>query len=624
MKRHIPGGLVAAILLAALTACGGGAEDDARGPQAASMSKAAAARETAPQALFEPSLATLTGDAALSGWQSLTLQGQVLEGGKVQARRRVTALLGEQVLASGFTDGLGRYSLALGLDRGAAGIVRVRVAEDATHPRSRMEVLLGGPATLAALGGRNASLNADSISALRIDELSTAESARIVNHHRSNTQQKDLRDEGAFRTALQGFTLDDGADLAAVSQLFLRREVAAPAGIATLWQLLTDEVGLRDFRAAARATKAALYDQLRIQARDGFYGRAAFRAGTLPQRMVLATMAAYEPTPLFQRAKGGEELRLDADGGGQLRGAQSFQAGHEQLQWLLNDKGGLELRGSGTEIATGINDHAERYHEHLVRLHRLSRTAYGDVLMSAWCGGTKPCSLDEAEGGLIEQPRLGLRVATAPTFDERSVPGHWFLPITGTSTTTAHYALGRLTDQPLQLLAGGRIVDSPLRWRVVDGDLLIEHSGIVPESWRLQVVQRSGAQRLVQVAYEGINGRSTVIAEAYERDESLALTRAALIGEWRIDRLVRSIALKADGVAQLRTHHSVFDGTWQLLPGGVVAMELGNGQGAMKLFWHVVADDGKLLTLVETGHLADAPDSRFSPLPYRYEKAPAQ
>lgn len=615
---------MAAILLAALTACGGGAEGDAREPQAASMSKATAAREPMPQALFETSIAARTDEAALSGWQSLTLQGQVFENGRTQPHRRVTALLGEQVLASGFTDGQGRYSLVVGLDRGAAGIVRLRLAEDAAHPRSRMEAWLGGPATLAALGGRNASLNADSISALRIDELSTAESARIVNHHRTSTQRKDLREEGAFKTALQGFTLDDASDLAAVSQLFLRREVAAPAGIATLWQLLTDEVGLRDFRAAARATKAPLYDQLRGQARDGFYGRAAFRAGTLPQRMVLATMAAYESTPLFQRAKGGEELRLAGDGGGQLRGAQSFQGDHEQLQWVLNDKGGLELRGSGTEIATGINDHAERYHEHLVRLHRLSRTAYGDVLMSTWCGGGMPCSLDESGNGYVEQLRLGLRVATAPTFDERSVPGHWFLPITGTSTTTAHYALGRLTDQPLQLIAGGRIADSPLRWRVVEGDLLIEHSGIVPESWRLHVVQQSGAQRLVQIAYEGVNGRSTVIAEAYKRDESLALTRAALIGEWRIDRLVRSIALMADGAAQLRTHHSVFDGTWQLLPGGVVAMDLGNGQGAMRLYWHIVASDGKQLTLVETGHVADAPDNRFAPLPYRYEKAPAQ
>lgn len=627
MKRPILGGFKAAFLFAALGAalsgCGGGAPDaDAPHAQAAATSKAMAAREAAPAALFEPSLDARPGAAATAGWQALTLQGLVLENGKAQAQRRVSALLGDRTLASAMTDAQGRYSLVLGLDRGGAGIVRLRVGEDAAHPRSRMEVLLGGPATLAALGGPTSVLGADVLSALRIDELSTVESARLINYHRHGTQT-DLTDETALKAALQGFSLDDLGDLAALAQLFLRRELPAPAGVTTLWQLITDEAQLRDFRTAARANKAERYDALRAEAREGFYRRAMFRAGTLPARLMLGTLAAYQQAPLFQQTKGGAELQLAGDGTGELRGGQSFQTGHERVQWLLNDKGGLELRGSGTQVGAGIGQADQPYSSHLVRLHRLSRTAYGDVLMAAFCSAAKPCSLDEAgENGLEELPRLGLRVAVAPAFDERSMPGRWFLPIAVRSTASTHYATGQLTAQPLQLLAGGRIVDSPLRWRVDQGDLLIEHGGIVPESWRLRGVQQTGAQqRIVQISYQGSNGTSVGLGEAYKRDESLALTRAALLGEWRIDRLSLSFELNADGGARLRTHFTGYDGRWQLLPGGVVAIDLQDDGGGRRIYWHAIAAEGKQLLLVETGHPAAAPERMSAPVAYRYAHA---
>ncbi len=627
MKRHIVGHSLAALFLAALTACGGGSDNvdsSSSAPAHTGKASASAARGTAPQVQSEPELSASSTTTAMAGWQALLLQGQVLEGGKAQGQRRISALLGEQVLATGTTDSQGRYTLMLGIDRASAGIVRLRVTEDAAHPRSRMEVLLGGPATLAALGSRNGQLSTDLLSALRIDELSTAESARLLNYHRASTQQADLRDEAAFKTALQGFTLEDVSDLTALGQLFLRKELPAPAGVTTLWQLLTDDLALRGFRATAHEKLDERYTQLRNDARGGLYTRTPYRTGSLPQHAVLATMSAYEPTPVFQTAKGGDDLLLGTEGHGQLHGAQTYPAGHEQLKWQLNDKGGLELRGPGTELASGVNDMGQEYHEHLVRLHRLSRTAYGDVLMATMCGSSKPCSIDDdgSSTSFSEQLRLALRVTNAPAFDARSVPGQWFLPIAVTTTETTHYAVTRLTDEPMQLLADGRIADSPLRWRVVQGDLLIENSGFVPETWRLHGVQQGGAQqRIVQVSYEGIKGLSTAVAEAYQRDPALALTRAALLGEWRIDRLLRSFELRDDGSATLRTHHSAFAGQWQLLPDGTVAMDLQNDQGAMRLYWHAVADEGKQLLLVETGHVADAPDQSFTPAPYRYEHA---
>ncbi len=558
---------------------------------------------------------------ALTLRQGLKLEGQVLLAGQVQAQRTLEVLAGDDAVASVQTDAKGAYSVQLWFSDSArlGRLMRLRLKEDAAHPRDRAELYLAAGDTLLSLGGTAHRLDAGRLSALQVDEWSIAESALLFSQHRSLTQQDSLPDELALRRAMSGYSLDGVGDRTALIQAAQQGLLPLPTGVSTLAQLLADETGLRQFRLAAQAALGDTLARMQQDAQTALLSRSPFSAETLPARYILGPLTALDQAPVFGTAKNSATLTLGPNGQGQLRPRQSFPAAHAALRWEINGKGVLHLSGSGTEQAAGTDIFDLPYHEYLQSVRRLGRFAFGDVLQLRICASQFDCSADD--GSAVQGEQLSLGLSGAPqALQAADIPGRWFLPIAETQELQAHAGAGPLLAAPLELKADGSIAGRSWRWRLDDGDLLVENGS--SQRWRLQLMQRSTSRQFVMhTLYEGPQGQGASLGEAYVQDPAFQWQRKDLIGEWRIGRLVRTLHLREDGSASLLTHHDAYQGSWSLAGDGALLVRLGNETTDFLLQWHALSADKAGLMVIEGGHAMATPDRRFASTPYRYERA---
>ncbi len=552
--------------------------------------------------------------------RGLTLEGQVLLGGQAQARRSVDVLADEQPLGSAQTDAQGAYRLQLWfteagqLDR----LLRLRLKEDATRPRDRAEVYLGGGGTLLGLAGSARRLDAARLSALQIDDTAIGEAALLLGQYRSLTQQSAIPDEAGLRRALSGYALDALADRVALVQAARQNLVALPAGFGTVAQLLADDAGLRQFRVAAQATLGDTLTQMQQAVLAAMLTRSPFTADTVPARYILGPVSALEQAPVFGTAKNSSTLTLAAGGQGTLRPRQSFPAAHAALEWDLSGKGILLLSGSGTEVAAGTDIFDAPYHEYLQTVRRLSRFAFGDLLQLGSCVSQFDCGPDDGSATVSTPLSLGLTDAPL-ALQAAEIPGRWFLPIGETQELRSHQAAGPLLRTPLDLQADGSIAGRSWRWKLDGGELVVENGST--QRWRLQLVQRSAARQFVMhVLYDGPQGQGASLGEAYMQDPALHWQRSDLIGDWRIDRLVRTLQLRADGSASLLTHHDSYQGSWTLAGDGSVLLRLGDEASDFTLQWWGLGSDKSGALVVEGGYPMATPEQAYASLPYRYER----
>jgi len=552
--------------------------------------------------------------------RELQLEGQVLLEGQAQSRRSLELLSGEQLLASAQTDDRGSYRLQLWFsDTGQLdSLLRLRLKEDSSHPRDRAELYLAAGSTLVTLAGNARRLDAGRLSALQVDEWSIAEAALLLGQHRSQTQQDSLPDEMALRRAVSGYSLDGMGDRTALVQAARQGLVPLPAGIGTLAQLLADDAGLRQFRAAAQTTLGDTLDRMRQDAQTALLARSPFTPDSLPSSCILGPVGALDQAPVFSTAKTSALLTLQADGKGQLRPRQSFAAAHGALRWEINGKGALLLSGSGTEQVAGTDIFDRPYHEYLQGVRRLGRFAFGDLLQLSVCTSEFDCSPEDGSAVQGELLSLGLN-GTPLALQAAEIPGRWFLPIAETLELQAHAGAGPLLATPLDLRADGSIAGRSWRWRLDGGELLVENGS--SQRWRLQLMQRSAPrQYLMQALYEGPQGQGASLGEAYVQDPALSWQRSDLIGEWRISRLVRTLQLRADGSASLLTHHDAYQGSWTLAADGSLQLRLGNENADFVLQWWGLSSDKTGALVVEGGHAMATPDQAFTSTPYRYER----
>ncbi|MBB2487215.1 Ig-like domain-containing protein [Mitsuaria sp. WAJ17] len=553
--------------------------------------------------------------------RELQLEGQVLLDGQGQPRRSLELLSGEQALASAQTDDKGSYRLQLWLSNSSQldSLLRLRLKEDSGHPRDRAELYLASGSTLVALAGNARRLEAGRVSALKVDEWSIGEAALLLGQHRSLTQQDSLTDELALRHAVSGYSLDGMGDRTALVQAARQGLVPLPTGIATLAQLLADETGLRQFRAAAQATLGDTLERMRQDAQTALLARSPFTQDSLPARYILGPVGALDQAPVFSTAKNSALLTLQTGGTGQLRPRQSFAPAHGALRWEINGKGALLLSGSGTEQVAGTDIFDNPYHQYLQGLRRLGRFAFGDVLQLSVCTSEFDCGPEDGSAVQGEQLSLGLSDAPLP-LQAAEVPGRWFLPIAETQELKAHTGAGPLLAMPLELRADGSITGRSWRWRLDGGELLVENGS--SQRWRLQLMQRSAPRQFVMHAlYEGPQGQGASLGEAYVQDPALSWQRSDLIGEWRINRLLRTLQLRADGSASLLTHHDAYQGSWTLAADGSLQLHLGNESADFVLQWWGLSSDKAGALVVEGGHALAKPDQAFASTPYRYERA---
>ncbi len=553
--------------------------------------------------------------------QGLKLEGQVLLAGKGQSQRRLEVLAGDDSMASTQTDAKGAYSVQLWFSDSAqlGRLLRLRLQEDASHPRERAELYLAAGETLLRLGGGAHQLDAGRLSALQVDEWSIGESALLLSQHRSLTQQSSLADELALRRAMSGYSLDGVGDRTALIQAAQQGLVPLPAGMSTLAQMLADETGLRQFRVAAQTALGDTLMRMQQDAQTALLARSPFSAETLPSRYILGPVLALDQAPVFGSTKNSATLTLSPDGQGQLRPRQSFPAAHAALRWEINGKGILQLSGSGTEQAAGWDIFDQPYHEYLQTVRRLSRFAFGDVLQLRICASQFDCGADD--GSAVQGEQLSLGLTDAPqSLQAAEVPGRWFLPIAETQELKAHAGAGPLLATPLELKADGSIAGRSWRWRLDAGDLLVENGS--SQRWRLQLMQRSASRQfLMHTLYEGPQGQGASLGEAYVQDPGLQWQRKDLVGEWRISRLVRTLQLRDDGSAGLLTHHDAYQGSWSLASDGSLQIRLSNDGADFLLQWHALSSDKSGLMVIEGGHAMATPDQRFASTPYRYERA---
>lgn len=565
--------------------------------------------------------ATTQGAIVLSLRQELRLEGQVLLDGQAQAQRNLELLAGDQLLASAQTDDKGSYRLQLWLTDGGRleQLLRLRLKEDSTHPRDRAELYLAGAGTLLKLTGGAHRLDAGRLSALQVDEWSIGEAALLLSHYRSLSQEDSLPDELALRRALSGYSLEGVGERVALIQAARQGLVPLPTGLGTLAQLLADDAGTRQFRTAAQRSLGDRFQLMQQEAQAALLVRSPFTADTLPARYILGPVTALDQAPVFGTAKHSATLSLSADGLGQLRPRQSFPTAHAALRWQIGGKGVLQLSGSGTEQQAGTDIFDRPYHEYLQTLRRLSRFAFGDVLQLGVCASQFDCGADDGSAALGEQLSLGL-VEAPQALQAAEVPGRWFLPIAETSELKAHAGVGPLLTTPLDLKADGSIAGRSWRWRLDGGELVVENGS--SQRWRLQLMQRSGSRQLLMHAlYEGPQGQGASLGEAYVQDPALSWQRSDLIGEWRINRLLRTLQLRADGTASLLTHHDAYQGSWSLAADGALQVRLANESADFVLQWHGITSDKAGLVVIEGGHAMATPDQRFISTPYRYQRS---
>lgn len=554
--------------------------------------------------------------------RGLTLEGQVLLDGQAQARRSVDVLADEQPLGSAQTDAQGAYRVQLWFTdaRQVDQLLRLRLKEDGTRPHDRAELYLAGGGTLLGIAGSARRLDATRLSALQIDDTAIGESALLLGQYRSLTQQTAIPDEAGLRRALSGYALEALADRAALVKAARLKQVALPAGFGTVAQMLADDSGLRQFRAAAQAALGDALTQMQQDVLAALLIRSPFTADTVPARYILGPVSALEQAPVFGTAKTSSTLTLAADGKGTLRPRQSFPAAHAALEWDLSGKGILLLSGSGTEVASGTDIFDFPYHEYVQSVRRLSRFAFGDVLQLGSCVSQFDCGPDDGSATVSTPLSLGLTDAPL-ALQAAEVPGRWFLPIGETQELRSHQAAGPLLRTPLDLQADGRIAGRSWRWRLDGGELVVENGSV--QRWRLQLMQRSAARQFVMhVLYDGPQGQGASLGEAYTQDPALSWQRSDLVGDWRIDRLVRTLQLRADGSASLLAHHDRYQGSWTLDADGSVRVRLGNEASDFTLQWWGLGSDKSGAMVVEGGYSMATPDQAYTSLPYRYERVP--
>ncbi|MEO3711429.1 Ig-like domain-containing protein [Roseateles flavus] len=553
--------------------------------------------------------------------RELLLEGQVLLGGQGQARRGLELLSGDQALASAQTDEKGSYRLQLWLADASQrdSLLRLRLKEDSGHPRDRAELYLASGATLMTLAGDARRLDAGRLSALQVDESSIGEAALLLGQHRSLTQQGSVPDELALRRAVSGYSVEGVGDRSALVLAARQGLVPLPDGIATLAQLMADDAGLRQFRAAAEATLGDTLERLRQEAQTALLARSPFTQASLPARYILGPVGALDQAPVFSTAKSSALLTLQAGGTGQLRPRQSFAPAHGALHWEINGKGALLLSGSGTEQAAGTDIFDQPYHQYLQGMRRLGRFAFGDVLQLSVCTSEFDCGPED--GAAVQGEQLSLGLSDAPlALQAAEIPGRWFLPIAETLELKAHTGVGPLLAAPLDLQSDGSIAGRSWRWRLDGGELLVENGS--SQRWRLQLVQRSAPRQfLMHALYEGPQGQGASLGEAYVQDPALNWQREQLIGEWRISRLLRTLQLRADGSASLMTHHDSYEGRWMLAADGSLQVRLGNEAADFVLQWWGLSSDKSGALVIEGGHALATPDQAFTSTPYRYERA---
>ena len=251
-------------------------------------------------------------------------------------------------------------------------------------------------------------------------------------------------------------------------------------------------------------------------------------------------------------------------------------------------------------------------------MRRLSRFAFGDVLQLGTCVSQFDCGEDDGSATTATQLSLGLTDAPL-ALQPAEIPGRWFLPLGETQELRSHQGAGPLLRTPLDLQADGSIAGRSWRWKLEAGELVVENGS--SQRWRLQLMQRSAARQFVMHAlYEGPQGQGASLGEAYVQDPALSWQRSDLIGDWRIDRLVRTLQLRADGSASLLAHHDSYQGSWALAPDGSVQVRLGNEASDFVLQWWGLSSDKAGAWIVEGGHPMATPDQAYANLPYRYER----